>query len=93
MSENKNPGVWRRRAPVGYGGSLCWPARVLLTVHEEVRLMTTRIIEFATSLSETEVMAVAEERADQFRALPRLEWRYYVAIPSPGEQATPEDSC
>lgn len=34
--------------------------------------MITQIIEFATSLSEAEAMAVAKERADQFRALPGL---------------------
>jgi quinol monooxygenase YgiN len=41
-------------------------------------------VKFETSLSEAEVIAVARERADQFRALPGLIQKYYVKLNEPG---------
>lgn len=40
--------------------------------------MIIQIIKFESALSEDKVMAVAEERVPQFRAIPGLLQKYYV---------------
>ncbi|MBT8360531.1 MAG: hypothetical protein HKP41_12085 [Desulfobacterales bacterium] len=40
-------------------------------------------VKFETALSENEVLAVAKERADQFRSLPGLIQKYYVKLDQP----------
>ncbi|MEJ2379828.1 MAG: YdhR family protein [Gammaproteobacteria bacterium] len=45
--------------------------------------MIIRIVSFESALSEEEVIAVAKERADQFRALPGLLQKYYVKLRKP----------
>lgn len=40
--------------------------------------MIIQIVKFETSLSEAEVLAVARERAPEFRAIPGLVQKYYV---------------
>ena len=45
--------------------------------------MIIQIVKFETSLTEEEVVAVAEERIDQFRALPGLLQKYYVKLDRP----------
>jgi heme-degrading monooxygenase HmoA len=47
--------------------------------------MIIQIIKFETSLSEAEVLAVANERADRFRALPGLLQKYYIALDQPNQ--------
>jgi len=42
--------------------------------------MIIQIVKFKTTLSEDEVMAIANERADRFRALPGLLQKYYVKL-------------
>jgi len=42
--------------------------------------MIIQIVKFETTLSEDEVMAIANERADRFRALPGLLQKYYVKL-------------
>lgn len=42
--------------------------------------MVILIVKFETVLSEDEVMAIARERADQFRSLPGLIQKYYVKL-------------
>jgi heme-degrading monooxygenase HmoA len=45
--------------------------------------MIIQIVKFETTLSEDEVLAVARERADRFRALPGLVQKYYVRLDGP----------
>lgn len=45
--------------------------------------MIIQFIRFETSLTEDEVLAIARERADQFRALPGLIQKYYVKLDQP----------
>jgi len=47
--------------------------------------MVIQIVKFQTTLSEEEVLAIAKERADQFRALPGLVQKYYVKLPQPNQ--------
>ncbi len=47
--------------------------------------MITQIVKLKSSLSEEEVMAVAEERAPQFRAIPGLMQKYYVKLDQPNQ--------
>lgn len=49
--------------------------------------MIIQIVELRTELSEAELLAVAHERAPQFRALPGLVQKYYVRREGPGEYA------
>ena len=42
--------------------------------------MIIQIVKFESALSEEEVLAVAKERADQFRSLPGLVQKYYVKL-------------
>lgn len=42
-------------------------------------------VKFETTLSEEEVLAVAKERADRFRALPGLLQKYYVKLEQPNQ--------
>lgn len=45
--------------------------------------MIIQIIKFESALSEDEVLKVAEDRADHFRALPGLIQKYYVTLDQP----------
>lgn len=45
--------------------------------------MIIQIVKFETSLTEEEVIAVANERIDQFRAMPGLLQKYYVKLQRP----------
>ena len=45
--------------------------------------MIIQVIKFESALSENEVLAVAKERVDQFRALPGLLQKYYVKVGQP----------
>ena len=45
--------------------------------------MIVQIIRFESSLTEEEVVAVAEERLEQFRAQPGLLQKYYVKLQEP----------
>lgn len=45
--------------------------------------MVIQIIKFESQLSESEVLAVAEERAPQFRAMPGLVQKYYARLAEP----------
>jgi len=45
--------------------------------------MIVQFVQFETSLSEEEVMAVAKERLPQFRAIPSLVQKYYVKLDKP----------
>lgn len=47
--------------------------------------MVTQIVKIKTSLSEDEVMAVAKERASQFREVPGLIQKYYVRLDQPNQ--------
>jgi heme-degrading monooxygenase HmoA len=45
--------------------------------------MIVQFVQFETSLSEEEVMAVARERLPQFRAIPSLVEKYYLKLDKP----------
>jgi len=45
--------------------------------------MIVQFVQFETSLSEKEVLAVAEERLPQFRAIPSLVQKYYLKLDKP----------
>jgi heme-degrading monooxygenase HmoA len=45
--------------------------------------MIIQIVKFETSLSEDEVIAVANERLDRFQALPGLVQKYYIKLEQP----------
>ena len=45
--------------------------------------MIVQFVQFESSLSETEVRAVAEERLPQFRAIPTLVQKYYLKLARP----------
>ena len=45
--------------------------------------MILQIVKFESELSEEEVLAVANERVEDFRALPGLLQKYYVKLPEP----------
>lgn len=45
--------------------------------------MIVQFVKFETSLSQEDVLAVAEERLPQFRAIPSLVQKYYVKLPEP----------
>ena len=47
--------------------------------------MILQYVKLRTELSEEELLAIAEERAPQFRALPGLVQKYYVRRDGPGE--------
>lgn len=49
--------------------------------------MVIQIVELRTELSEEELLAVAHERAPDFRAIPGLVQKYYVRREGPGEYA------
>ena len=49
--------------------------------------MIIQIVRLKTSLTEAEVLAVAHERAPEFRAFSGLVQKYYVRGESPGELA------
>jgi hypothetical protein len=45
--------------------------------------MIVQFVQFETSLSEDEIMAVAEERAPEFRAIPDLVQKFYLKLDKP----------
>jgi quinol monooxygenase YgiN len=45
--------------------------------------MIVQFVQFETSLSEKEVLAIAKERAPQFRAIPDLVQKYYLKLDKP----------
>ncbi|GHF70306.1 YdhR family protein [Seohaeicola zhoushanensis] len=45
--------------------------------------MIVQFVQFETALSETEAMAIAEERLPQFRALPGLVQKFYLKLDKP----------
>ena len=45
--------------------------------------MIIQVIKFESALSEDEVLKIAEDRADHFRALPGLIQKYYVTLDQP----------
>ena len=45
--------------------------------------MIIQIVKFETSLSEDEVIEVANERLDRFQALPGLVQKYYIKLEQP----------
>jgi heme-degrading monooxygenase HmoA len=45
--------------------------------------MIIQIVKFETTLTEEEVVAAANERIDQFRAMPGLQQKYYVKLDRP----------
>lgn len=45
--------------------------------------MIVQFVQFETSLSENELMAIAEERAPQFRAIPDLVQKFYLKLNKP----------
>lgn len=47
--------------------------------------MIIQIVKLKTSLSEDEVMTIAQERAPQFRELPGLLQKYYVKLGQPNQ--------
>jgi heme-degrading monooxygenase HmoA len=47
--------------------------------------MIIHTVKFETELSESEVLARAMERADQFRAIPGLLQKYYVKLGQPNQ--------
>ena len=47
--------------------------------------MIIQLVKFETTLSESEVLDTANERADQFRALPGLVQKYYVKLSEPNQ--------
>jgi heme-degrading monooxygenase HmoA len=47
--------------------------------------MIVQFVQFETSLSEEEVMTVAEERAPEFRAIPSLVQKYYLKLDKPNQ--------
>lgn len=47
--------------------------------------MVIMTVKFETTLSEDEVLAVANERADQFRSLSGLLQKYYVKLDQPNQ--------
>jgi heme-degrading monooxygenase HmoA len=49
--------------------------------------MIMQIVRLKTSLTEAEVLAVADERAPEFRAISGLVQKYYVRGEGPGELA------
>lgn len=42
--------------------------------------MFVQFVQFETTMSETEILAIAEKRMDQFRALPGLVQKYYLKL-------------
>lgn len=42
--------------------------------------MVIQVVKFGTTLSEDEVLAIANERVDQFRAIPGLLQKYYYRV-------------
>jgi heme-degrading monooxygenase HmoA len=49
--------------------------------------MILQMVKLKTELSEEQLLAIAHERAPQFRALPGLVQKYYVRRSGPGEFA------
>jgi len=49
--------------------------------------MIFQIVKLKSSLTEEELLAVAHERAPQFRAIPGLVQKYYLRLQGPGEYA------
>ena len=49
--------------------------------------MIVQIVKFKTKLPEDEALAIARERAPEFRAMPGLLQKYYVRLAGPGEFA------
>ena len=47
--------------------------------------MIIQLVKFENTLSESEVLDTANERADQFRALPGLVQKYYVKLSEPNQ--------
>lgn len=47
--------------------------------------MIIQIVKFETSLSEAQVLEVANQRADRFRSLPGLIQKYYIALDQPNQ--------
>jgi len=45
--------------------------------------MIIQIIKFETTLTEDQVMDVANSRVEQFRAIPGLVQKYYIKLPQP----------
>jgi hypothetical protein len=45
--------------------------------------MIIQFVQFETSLSEKEVLAIAKERAPQFRAIPDLVQKFYLKLDKP----------
>lgn len=45
--------------------------------------MIVQFVQFETSLSEDEILAVAKERAPQFRAIPLLLQKFYLKLDKP----------
>jgi hypothetical protein len=45
--------------------------------------MIVQLVQFETSLSEKEVLAIAKKRAPQFRAIPDLVQKFYLKLDKP----------
>ena len=45
--------------------------------------MIVQFVQFETSLTEDQVMTIAKERADMFRAIPGLVQKYYLKLDKP----------
>jgi len=63
--------------------------KLKIELHETIKnrgfQMIILTVKFETDLSEDEVLAVAKERADQFRSLPGLIQKYYVKLDQPNQ--------
>lgn len=47
--------------------------------------MVIQIIKFESALPKDEILSIAKERADQFRAIPGLLQKYYVEVGPPNQ--------
>jgi hypothetical protein len=57
------------------------------SAHEGTGSMLLQIVKLKTSLSESELLAIAHERAPQFRAIDGLVQKYYIRLQGKGEFA------
>jgi heme-degrading monooxygenase HmoA len=73
--------IARRLRSESPSGKLVPEAKPLRT--RRVQGVIIQIIKFETTLSEEEVLAAANERVEQFRALPGLVQKYYVKLSQP----------
>jgi heme-degrading monooxygenase HmoA len=58
---------------------------MILIENQEAETMIALIVRFKSRLSYEEVLKIAEDRADQFRALDGLAQKYYLNYPEEGE--------